>query len=92
MYNASRDTSARTYFLQGETKDDLQFTLDDLEKVNVGDDFTIVVTITVRHILIYIFRENYFVVRLQNKVNAVRTLDVTLCPPAASTTTASTPI
>jgi hypothetical protein len=48
MYNASRGTyNAQRYFMQGETKEDLQFTLEDLEKVNVGDNFTIVVNIKV---------------------------------------------
>jgi len=49
MYNAVRGTrNARQYFLQpGENREDLLFTLDDLEKVGVGDNFTIVVNIKV---------------------------------------------
>ncbi|CAB3369006.1 Hypothetical predicted protein [Cloeon dipterum] len=47
MYNAARgSTNARRYLLQpGEAREDLVFTLNDLDKINVGDKFEINVTI-----------------------------------------------
>lgn len=51
MYNAVRgSTNARKFFFQpGESEEaDLTFALEDLDRVPIGDNFTIVVTIKVR--------------------------------------------